>query len=134
VSALPSVSYSITVRLEVPAGGASVSALTMAVEQAGGSVTALDVTASGHERLQIDVTCAARDSEHAQGLTEALARVEGVTIGKVSDRTFLVHLGGKIEVNPKVPIRNRDDLSMIYTPGVARVCLALAENPTDARR
>jgi malate dehydrogenase (oxaloacetate-decarboxylating) len=134
VSSVPSISYSITVRLEVPARGNAVSQLTYAVENAGGVVTALDVTASGHERLQIDVTCAASDTEHAQRLTDALARVEGVTIGKVSDRTFLVHLGGKIEINPKVPIRNRDDLSMIYTPGVARVCLALAENPTDARR
>ena len=57
-----------------------------------------------------------------------------MTIGKVSDRTFLVHLGGKIEIQPKLPIRNRDDLSMIYTPGVARICLAIAENPDDARR
>src|SRR5204863_8974768 len=60
--------------------------------------------------------------------------VEGVEIGKVSDRTFLVHLGGKLEVVPKLPIRNRDDLSLIYTPGVARVCLAIAANPEDARR
>ena len=67
-------------------------------------------------------------------MTAALARVDGVTILKVSDRTFLVHLGGKIEIQPKLPIRNRDDLSMIYTPGVARVCLAIAENPEDARR
>ena len=65
VSAVPSVSYSITVRLEVPAGGASVSQLTSVVEQAGGAITALDVTASGHERLRIDVTCAARDTDHA---------------------------------------------------------------------
>ena len=57
-----------------------------------------------------------------------------MTIDKVSDRTFLMHLGGKIEMQSKVPIRNRDDLSMIYTPGVARVCLAIAANPEDARR
>jgi malate dehydrogenase (oxaloacetate-decarboxylating) len=131
---VPSISYSITIRLDVPARGNAVSQLTHAVEEAGGVVTALDVTASGHERLRIDVTCAASDTEHAQLLTEALARVDGVVIGKVSDRTFLMHLGGKIEIQPKVPIRNRDDLSMIYTPGVARVCLALAENPSDARR
>jgi malate dehydrogenase (oxaloacetate-decarboxylating) len=130
----PSISYSITVRLEAPARGNAVSQLTAAVEQAGGVVTALDVTASGHERLHIDVTCAATDTAHAQRLTEALAQVEGVTIGKVSDRTFLMHLGGKIEIQPKMPIRTRDDLSMIYTPGVARVCLAIAENPADARR
>jgi malate dehydrogenase (oxaloacetate-decarboxylating) len=134
VSALPSVSYSITVRLEVPAGGGSVSALTSAVETAGGSVTALDVTASGHERLQIDVTCAARDTDHADQLVQVMRSVPGVAIGKVSDRTFLMHLGGKIEMRSKHPIRNRDDLSMIYTPGVARVCLAIAKNKEDARR
>ncbi len=130
----PSVSYSITVRLEVPAGGSGVGQLTMAVEQAGGLVTALDVTRSGHERLSIDVTCAARDTEHADQLVEVMRAVSGVVIGKVSDRTFLMHLGGKIEMNTKHPIRNRDDLSMIYTPGVARICLAIAKNPEDARR
>ena len=134
MSAVPSVSYSITVRLEVPAGGPAVSQLTMAVEQAGGAITALDVTASGHERLRIDVTCAARDTEHADRLVETMREVPGVVIGKVSDRTFLMHLGGKIEMNTKHPIRNRDDLSMIYTPGVARVCTAIAKNPEDARR
>jgi len=134
MSGQPSISYSITVRLEVPARGNAVSQLTHAVEEAGGVVTALDVTASGTESLHIDVTCAATDTEHAQRLTEALGAVEGVSIGKVSDRTFLMHLGGKIEIQPKMPIRTRDDLSMIYTPGVARVCLALAENPDDARR
>jgi len=131
---LPSVSYSITVRLEVPAGGSTVSKLTTAVEQAGGLVTALDVTASGHERLRIDVTCAAADTEHAGRLVEAMRAVPGVEIGRVSDRTFLMHLGGKIQMEAKHPIRNRDDLSMIYTPGVARVCLAIAANPEDARR
>jgi len=69
---LPSVSYSITVRLEVPAGGSTVSKLTTAVEQAGGLVSALDVTASGHERLRIDVTCAAADTAHAGRLVEAM--------------------------------------------------------------
>ena len=134
MTAVPSISYSITVRLEVPAGGTSVSQLTTAVEHAGGAVTALDVTASGHERLRIDVTCAARDTEHADQLVEAMRGVAGVVIGKVSDRTFLMHLGGKIAMTSKHPIRNRDDLSMIYTPGVARVCLAIAKNRDDARR
>jgi malate dehydrogenase (oxaloacetate-decarboxylating) len=129
MSAVPSASYSITVRLEVPAGGTSVSQLTTAVESAGGSVTALDVTASGHDRLRIDVTIAARDTEHAEQLVEAMRSVPGVSIGKVSDRTFLMHLGGKIEMQSKHPIHNRDDLSMIYTPGVARVSLAIAAKP-----
>ena len=134
MASVPSVSYSITVRLEVPAGGTAVSQLTAAVEKAGGLVTALDVTASGHERIRVDVTCAATSTAHADELVAALRSVEGVTIDKVSDRTFLVHLGGKLEINSKVPIRNRDDLSLVYTPGVARICTAIAENPEDARR
>ena len=132
--ATPSVSYSITVRLELPAGGTAVSQLTTVVERAGGIVTALDVTASGHDKLRIDVTCAARDTTHAERIVEALKGVEGVDVHKVSDRTFLMHLGGTIEMASKHPIRNRDDLSMVYTPGVARVCMAIAANPEDARR
>ncbi|MGN6598462.1 MAG: NAD-dependent malic enzyme [Actinomycetes bacterium] len=134
MTAAPSVSYSFTVRLEVPARGNVVSSLTTAVEQAGGVVTALDVSGSGHERLQVDVTVAASDTDHARRLTETLAGLDGVTLGKISDRTFLLHLGGKIEMQSKVPLRNRDDLSMVYTPGVARVSMAIAENPKDARR
>ncbi|MEU5644095.1 NAD-dependent malic enzyme [Streptomyces milbemycinicus] len=130
----PSVSYSMTVRLEVPASGTAVSQLTTAVESSGGSVTGLDVTASGHEKLRIDVTIAATSTAHADEIVEKLRGIEGVSLGKVSDRTFLMHLGGKIEMSSKHPIRNRDDLSMVYTPGVARVCQAIAENPEDARR
>ena len=67
-------------------------------------------------------------------MVEALRAVPGVKVRKVSDRTFLLHLGGKIEVASRVPLKTRDDLSMAYTPGVARVCLALAEHPEDVRR
>jgi malate dehydrogenase (oxaloacetate-decarboxylating) len=130
----PSVSYSITVRLEVASRGRAVSAITRAVEQAGGVVTALDVTAGRNDRLRVDVTCAASGTEHAEALVTALGGIDGVTVHKVSDRTFLLHLGGKIEMRSKVPLRNRDDLSMAYTPGVGRVALAIAGNREDARR
>ncbi len=130
----PSISYSITVRLEVPAGGTAVSDLTTAVEQAGGIVTALDVSASGADALQIDLTCAAGDTGHADRIVAALELLGDVVVRKVSDRTFLMHLGGVIETAPKHPLRNRDDLSMIYTPGVARICQAIAADPEDARR
>jgi malate dehydrogenase (oxaloacetate-decarboxylating) len=130
----PSVSYSITVRLEVASRGRAVSEITRAVEQAGGVVTALDVTPSRNDRLRIDVTCAARGEDHAQAIVRALAAIDGVAVHKVSDRTFLLHLGGKIEMRSKVPLRTRDDLSMAYTPGVGRVALAIAEHPEDARR
>jgi malate dehydrogenase (oxaloacetate-decarboxylating) len=131
----PSVSYSITVRLEVASKGRAVSEITRVVEQAGGMVTALDVTPSGgNDKLRVDVTCAARDSAHSEAIVEALAAINGVVVYKVSDRTFLLHLGGKIEMASKVPLRNRDDLSMAYTPGVGRVALAIAKHPEDARR
>jgi malate dehydrogenase (oxaloacetate-decarboxylating) len=134
MSPAPSVSYSITVRLELPARPTAVSELTTDIERAGGVVTALDVTASGAGRVRVDVTCAARDSDHAAAIVEVMRAVDGVEIGRVSDRTFLAHLGGKLTIESKVPIRNRDDLSLIYTPGVARVCEAIAKNPADARR
>ena len=134
MAAIPSVSNSITVRLILPARATAVSELTGVIEKSGGLVTGLDVTASGPDRLRVDVTAAARDTGHADEIVEAMRAVHGVEIGKVSDRTFLVHLGGKLKIESKVPIRNRDDLSLIYTPGVARVCTAIAENPADARR
>ena len=132
--ALPSAANSVTVRLVVPARATAVSELTGVVEHAGGVVTGLDVVASGHDAVRIDVTLMTRDPEHADDIVEQMRAVPGVQIGKVSDRTFLMHLGGKLSIESKVPIRNRDDLSLIYTPGVARVCMAIHENPEDARR
>ena len=134
MTSAPSVSYSITVRLELPARPTAVSELTTAAERGGGVVTALDVTHSGAGRVQVDVTCATRGVDHAEVVVEAMRAIHGVVIGRVSDRTFLAHLGGKLTIESKVPIRNRDDLSLVYTPGVARICLAIAENPADARR
>jgi malate dehydrogenase (oxaloacetate-decarboxylating) len=130
----PSVSSSITARLHVEARPTAVSELTSAIEHTGGIVTALDVTASGHERLTVDVTCATSGEEHAAQIVTALRDLPGVDVERVSDRTFLMHLGGKLSIESKVPLRNRDDLSMAYTPGVARVCEAIAARPDDARR
>lgn len=132
--ASPSVSSSITARLQVQARPTAVSELTTAIERAGGIVTALDVTASAHEQMTVDVTCATRGEQHAADIVDALRDLHGVVVDRVSDRTFLLHLGGKLSIESKVPLRNRDDLSMAYTPGVARVCEAIAAHPEDARR
>ncbi|MDN5746764.1 MAG: NAD-dependent malic enzyme [Nocardioidaceae bacterium] len=105
-----------------------------AIASAGGMVTAIDVAESSAERLTVDVTCSAADTGHAAELQSAVADVDGVEVYKVSDRTFLIHLGGKIEVRSKVPLKTRDDMSMAYTPGVGRVSMAIAENPEDVRR
>jgi len=130
----PSPGYSITVRVEVPAVATATAALTTAVGSAGGALTALDVVESQTTRMVVDVTCDTSNEEHAELITKAIAEIPGAVVRKVSDRTFLMHLGGKIEVTPKVPLKHRDDLSRAYTPGVARVCLAIAEHPEDARR
>jgi malate dehydrogenase (oxaloacetate-decarboxylating) len=129
-----SASYSITVRLQADPDPAVVGRIATAVGTAGGVVTAIDVAESRHDRITVDVTCSAVNGEHADEIVAALGAVDGVTVHKVSDRTFLLHIGGKIETHSKVPLRTRDDLSMAYTPGVARVCLALARNPDDVRR
>ena len=111
-----------------------IGAVATAIAHGGGIVTAIDVADSRHEGLVVDVTCSATDSVHASELVEAVGDLHGVTVHKVSDRTFLLHLGGKIEVRSKVPLRTRDDLSMAYTPGVGRVSLALAEHPEDVAK
>ena len=134
MNSTPSVSSSITARLQVDARPTAVSELTTAIEQTGGLVTAIDVTASDSHCITVDVTCATRGEEHADQIVARLRELPGVVVERVSDRTFLMHIGGKLEIHSKVPIRNRDDLSMIYTPGVARVCEAIAKHPEDARR
>src|SRR3954466_6458302 len=129
-----SASYSITVRLTASGHPESIGKIATAVGSAGGAVTAIDVVDSRPEGLTVDVTCSAADAGHSEEMVDALRDVPGVRVRKVSDRTFLLHLGGKLEIASRVPLKTRDDLSMAYTPGVARVCLALAEHPEDVRR
>jgi malate dehydrogenase (oxaloacetate-decarboxylating) len=130
----PSPGYAITLRVEAPASSGATGELTAVVNQAGGVLTALDVAESFVDRIVVDVTCDATDTAHAEAITAAVAALPGVVVHKVSDRTFLIHIGGKLEVVSKVPLRHRDDLSRAYTPGVARICLAIVQNPDDARR
>ena len=131
---LTSAGFSITVRLALSADPGAAGRLATVVGQAGAILTALDVVSSDNGRMVVDLTCDTSDATHAEQVTQILGAMPDFEVKKVSDRTFLMHLGGKIEVWPKVPLKNRDDLSMAYTPGVARVCMAIAENPDDARR
>ncbi|HEY0640814.1 MAG TPA: NAD-dependent malic enzyme [Pseudonocardiaceae bacterium] len=131
---VPGPGYSITVRLQAPPSASAAGELTSAVGQVGAVITAFDVVESHADAIVVDITCNANSEDHAKQVKEALAALPGVTVRKVSDRTFLVHLGGKLEVQSKVALRNRDDLSRAYTPGVARICQAIAANPEDARR
>jgi malate dehydrogenase (oxaloacetate-decarboxylating) len=128
----PSASYSFTVRLAILNRTGMLGRVTMVIGKAGGDIGAVDLVEMTRDRVFRDITIKARDSEHGQRIIDKLRRLNGVKIANISDRTFLMHLGGKIEVRSKVPIRTRDDLSMAYTPGVARVCLAIKEDPERA--
>ncbi len=131
--ASPSPGYSITLRVQAPSSFTVTTELAAAVGGVGASITALDVVESYHDRIVVDVSCNTTDAAHGEQVRDALDKLDGVDVRHVNDRTFLLHQGGKLEVTPKVALRNRDDLSRAYTPGVARVCLAIAENPELAR-
>jgi malate dehydrogenase (oxaloacetate-decarboxylating) len=126
--------YGITIRVEGPPSAQPVAEVTTAITAAGAAITALDVVESFLDHVVIDVTCDAIDAEHAEAITASIASHPDLIVRKVSDRTFLLHLGGKIEIQSKVPLKTRDDLSRAYTPGVARISQAIAADKSDARR
>jgi malate dehydrogenase (oxaloacetate-decarboxylating) len=110
-----------------------IGSVATAVSDAGGAVTALDVVEPNGTHMVVDITCNAVDDGHAELLKAAVGAVPGASVQAISDRTFLLHLGGVISVEPKVSLKTRDDLSMAYTPGVARISMAIAKDPTLAR-
>jgi len=126
--------YGITIRVEGRPEFQPVAEITTIITREGAMITALDVADSQLDNVVIDVTCDAIDAAHADRITNALSASPILKVRKVSDRTFLLHLGGKLEVQSKVPLKTRDDLSRAYTPGVARICQAIAKDPADARR
>ena len=126
--------YGITIRVEGSPDSNPVALATTVITGAGATITALDVVESLLDKVVIDITCDTIDSQHADEITAAISLNAALTVRKVSDRTFLLHLGGKIEIASKVPLKTRDDLSRAYTPGVARICQAIVADPSDARR
>ena len=126
--------YGITIRVEGSPELQPVALVTATITQAGATITALDVVESDLEKVVVDITCDTVDKDHAQEIHDSLSAHPGLKVRKVSDRTFLLHLGGKIEISSKVPLKTRDDLSRAYTPGVARICEAIVEDPTNVRR
>jgi malate dehydrogenase (oxaloacetate-decarboxylating) len=126
--------YGITIRVEGSPDSHPVALATTVITGAGATITALDVVESLLEKVVIDITCDTVDAEHADEITAAISANPDLSVRKVSDRTFLLHLGGKIEIASKVPLKTRDDLSRAYTPGVARICQAIVADPADARR
>jgi malate dehydrogenase (oxaloacetate-decarboxylating) len=128
----PSASYSFTMRLHLPQRGGAFAGVAHAIADAEALLGAIDLVRVESSEVVRDVTVACVDSEHAEEVVRAVRQLEGVRVDSVSDRTFLMHKGGKIEVSPKLPVRTRDDLSMAYTPGVGRVSMAIHEDPAKA--
>ena len=124
----PSESYSITMRVEIQNRPGMLGKVTTAIGEVGGDIGAVDLSGHGKGTATRDITARARGIDHAQEIINAVRQVQGVKIVNVSDRTFLKHLGGKIEISNKIPVKTRNDLSMAYTPGVARVCMAIAKD------
>lgn len=127
----PSPSYSLTLRIEYPNSLGMLGRITSLIGQMGGDIGAIDIVQSAPRVMQRDITFSARDVEHGRHIIAEVRELEGVDVVNVSDRTFLMHLGGKLAIRPKNPIKTRDDLSILYTPGVVRVVQHLIEEPED---
>jgi malate dehydrogenase (oxaloacetate-decarboxylating) len=125
----PSASYSLTVRVELRNRPGMLGRVTSAIGDAGGDIGAVDIVELTRDRVVRDFTISSRDEAHGHDIVTAVRQLGSVRVVNVSDRTFLMHMGGKIRIQNKVPVKTRDDLSMAYTPGVARVCLAIKEDP-----
>ena len=128
----PSASYSFTMRLRMPQHGATFAGVAQTIAETDAMLGAIDLVRVESSQVVRDVTVACGDSGHAEEVVRAVRDLEGVEVDSVSDRTFLMHKGGKIEVTGKLPLKTRDDLSMAYTPGVARVSMAINEDRNKA--
>jgi malate dehydrogenase (oxaloacetate-decarboxylating) len=128
----PSASYSLTLRVKLSSRTGTLGEVTTAIGRVGGDIGAIDIVSVGQDSIMRDITVAASSSEHGKEILAALKDIDGVEIINVSDRVFLMHIGGKIEVTSKTPLKTRADLSMAYTPGVARVCEAIHQDPEKA--
>jgi malate dehydrogenase (oxaloacetate-decarboxylating) len=129
VSGRVSASFRATLRVRLTDAPGSFARLAQAIGDAGGSLGAIDLVRVEESTMVRDVTVDAVDAEHVERIVDAVRALAGIAVEHVSDRTFLLHLGGKIEMQGKAPLKTRDDLSMAYTPGVARVSSAVAEDP-----
>ncbi len=126
--------YSIQIRLEIDNVIGKFAQIAMAIGMAGGNLGAVDIVRVERGKIVRDVTVDARDANHEKQIVQAIRNVGGVKVVRTMDRTFTAHEGGKIEVRSKMPIRDRNDLSQVYTPGVARVCMDIHDHPEHVYR
>jgi malate dehydrogenase (oxaloacetate-decarboxylating) len=132
VSATPSAQFRLTIRVNIDDAHGTLGHLTGAIGDAGGEVGAVDlVEVDGNHSLR-DIVVDASGKDHWERIIAAIEAVEGVAVIDTTDRTFQLHVGGKIEQHNKHPLKTREDLSMAYTPGVARVCLSIADDEDRA--
>ncbi|MDH5201777.1 MAG: NAD-dependent malic enzyme [Nitrospirota bacterium] len=131
---IPSPSYSITIRLEIENRIGMFAKIATAIGQVGGDLGSVDIVRFEKGKMIRDVTVNARDEEHEKDIAKSIRKIKGVKILRVMDRTFLAHQGGKIEIHNKIPVRDRNDLSKVYTPGVARICRDIHDNIEHAYR
>src|SRR6185437_78466 len=125
----PNASYSLTLRVKIQNKPGKLGEITTAIGKAGGDIEGIDIVSVGKDFLVRDITVNAYSETHDQQIVKSLDDIDGVEVTNISDRTFLMHLGGKIEIASKMPLKTRSDLSMAYTPGVARVCEAIHKDP-----
>ncbi len=130
--ASPAIGTTLILRLETPNTPGAFGILAQAIGNAGGIVGAVDMRTVGKTSVVRDVTVNVSSEQIGDAVTAAVAALEGVRVVSVSDSTFLAHLGGKITIQPKIPVKTRQDLSIVYTPGVARVSMAIAKDPSKA--
>jgi malate dehydrogenase (oxaloacetate-decarboxylating) len=132
VAAAPSAQYSLTLRVEIAHRPGMLGRVAGAIGEVGGTIGAVDLVQVAGNHTVRDITVETGDASDWPRLTAAVDAVDGARVLDTTDRTFLLHVGGKIEVRNKHPLKTRDDLSMAYTPGVARVCRAIYEDPDKA--
>src|SRR5579875_2278846 len=130
--ATPAIGFTLIMRLEMPNTPRAFGMLASVIGDAGGVIAAVDMRAVTKTQIIRDVTVTVPSDQVATSVRQAVERLDGVRVVSVSDNTFLAHLGGKIVVEPKAPIKTRQDLSVVYTPGVARVSMAIAADPSKA--
>ncbi|PKD44909.1 NAD-dependent malic enzyme [Rhodohalobacter barkolensis] len=129
----PSVSYSFTVRLAIVNKPGMLAKVLNVIAEHRGDPGGVDVVAVEGKYKIRDITVSARDAKHSREIVEAVRVIDGISVKYVSDRVFLLHIGGKISIKNKVPVDTRDTLSMAYTPGVARICMAIARDKSNVQ-
>jgi malate dehydrogenase (oxaloacetate-decarboxylating) len=131
--ATPSAQFSLTLRVELPSRpGGVLGKVTAAITRAGGAIVAVDTVAAKGDGTLREITVECSSVEHRGRVIAAVQSVRAARVVEITDRTFEVHRSGKIHTGLNLPLKTRDDLSMAYTPGVARVCTAIAENRQKA--